>query len=354
MSAKTKTIVKAPKEYRKTRSAATAAGTTAVTAAPRVRKTLMEIFTSLKNPAAFGSAANLYREAREKIPGLTQKQVDVFLTSVPSYTMHRRVYVKFPRRKVITSGIDTQWQADLVDMRSVEKENDSFKYLLTIIDVFSRQAWVQPLKDKYASSVLEAFNRVLNESGRQPVKLQTDDGKEFVSKIFQNGLKERKIIWFSTQMLVKAQIVERFNRTLKDLIHRYMTQNGTLRYIDKLGDFISVYNRRPHRGIGGIPPQNVTANNRDKVYNIQYANHLAKKRKYLKKRSKYNVGDTVRLSKYRGKFTRGYTRNYRSEIFCVRAVLDTYPRTYKLETCGKKREEIDGSFYAPELVPASF
>ena len=87
------------------------------------------------------------------------------------------------RNRTYVAGIDAQWQADLADMQAIARQNNGARYLLTVIDVFSKYAWVAPVKSKNAAAVTEAFNQMLNAAApRHPNRLQTDNGKEFLTR----------------------------------------------------------------------------------------------------------------------------------------------------------------------------
>src|SRR5207244_3695191 len=124
-------------------------------------------------------------------------------------------------------GVDSQWQADLVEMQKYKRVNQGYRYLLTVIDIFSKYAWVKPLHDKTGHSITEAFSQIINESDRFPNKLQTDDGKEFKNREFQDFLKDKGIVFFTVPSDKKASVVERFNRTLKDIMWRYFTHSNS-------------------------------------------------------------------------------------------------------------------------------
>ena len=120
---------------------------------------------------------------------------------------------KFPRRSVIVFNKDEIWSADLVDMQAFSSFNKGFKYILTVIDVFSKDAWAIPIKDKSAASVTKAFEKII--SDRIPKKLWVDEGKEFYNATFKKLLDKHKIDMYSTINEGKAVVIERFNRTLK-------------------------------------------------------------------------------------------------------------------------------------------
>ena len=136
-------------------------------------------------------------------------------------------------------------------MRSLSQYNDNFNYILTVIDVLSKYAWAIPIKRKTGDFVVEAFKKIFKE--RKPKLLQTDHGSEFIGKKTQALFQENDIKWFETYNTVKAQIVERFNRTLKDRMYKYFTANDTKRWVDVLPDLVYNYNNSYHRSIKMTP-----------------------------------------------------------------------------------------------------
>ena len=157
-----------------------------------------------------------------------------------TYTLHKPKRRHFRRNRVIVGGIDHQWQMDLADMQCMQKFNDGYRYLLVCIDVFSKYAWVVPLKNKTGLSLVEAFKIILA-SGRKPEKIITDQGTEFFNKHFKALLKEEDIELYNTYNETKASVVERLIRTLKTRMWRYFTAKKTMRYIDMLPDLVYSY-----------------------------------------------------------------------------------------------------------------
>ena len=282
-----------------------------------------------------------YRLAKKRFRSLTRKEVLAFRESEPSYTQHRPIVKKFPRRKTYAKHLNYLWQLDLADVSSLYKTNRSYRYLLVQIDVLSRFAHVVPLKTKNASDVLQGFKKILAKSKEQPVKIQTDRGKEFYNRIFRSFLRQKGIVHYSSLNVEKAALVERLNRTLKNLMYKYFTAKNTLSYWRVLEKLVHTYNSRIHRAIG-IAPANVNRKNQKKIYERLYGNVIPSI-----SASAYKVGDRVRIAKYRYTFTRGFTQTFTTEIFEIRKILPTKPLTYKLFDL--KGEEIIGSFYAQEL-----
>ena len=114
-----------------------------------------------------------------------------------AYTLHKPVRKHFKRRITFTTGIDDLWQPDLVDLSSISKYNDGYKFLLTVIDVFSKVAWTVPLKNKSGLTLTEAFSTMFQQ--RRPTNLQTDKGTEFLKSSVQKLIKEFKINFYTRE-----------------------------------------------------------------------------------------------------------------------------------------------------------
>ena len=169
--------------------------------------------------------------------------------------------------------------------------------LLTCIDVLSKYAWVVPLKDKTGTSLAEAFKCIFAQ-GRKLLKLQTDKGTEFRNRIFQHFLKEEGVDFFVTHDEdIKASIVGRFNRTLKDRLWRYFTRNNTLRYMEALSKLVRAYNHSCHRSIKRAPAD-VSAASQEEVWQTLYGQPHGTLNKGHR-RPKLKEGDRVRISKSR-------------------------------------------------------
>ena len=194
---------------------------------------LSDYYFNTESPVAFTSPLALYREAKKRHSSLTFRQVKTWLRSKDIYTLHKPVRYNFLRNRVIVPKPDDQWQADLVDIGSLTRFNKGYKFLLTCIDVFFKFAWVVPLKNKTAESLVNGFQIILD-TGRSPEKVQTDKETEFFNRKFQSFLKEKNTCFFTTNSELKASVVERFNRTLKTRMWKYFTANNSRVYIDIL------------------------------------------------------------------------------------------------------------------------
>ena len=302
---------------------------------------LRKIYYDVQHPAGFSGVQTLYKAARKQNKSITLNQVKSWLQKQNTYTLHKPIRRKFARRKTVVGGIDYQWQADLADLQSLMKDNDQFRYLVCVIDVFSKFAWVVPIYNKTGSSLIQAFKTILKD--RKPKALQTDKGSEFKNKEFQKFLKAQHIHFFTTENPeTKASIVERFQRTLKTRMWKYFTHAKTRRYIDVLDDLVHAYNHSVHRSIQ-VTPASVTKKQEPKIAERLYGS------KVKKPKLSVNVGDLVRINKTKRTFDKGYLPNWTTELFKIVHIRQTSPLTVQLEDLGG--EKIEGSFYLSEIQP---
>ena len=252
--------------------------------------------------------------------------------------LHKPVTRKFKKRKVYVGGVDRIWAADLVDMKSFAKFNKGVKYLLTVIDVFSKYGWIEPLKNKTGIEVASALKRIFKE--RKPEKLWVDKGKEFYNRDVQS-----LIPLYSTENEEKSSIVERWNRTMKEKMFKYFSANSTRKYIDVLQEMVRNYNETVHSSTKMTPMEASKKENEDRVwinlYSFPKPSH----------EPAFSVGDKVRITKKKKTFEKGYTPRWTEEIFEIVEVQYTDPPTYKLKDWNG--EKIMGSFYEPELQKTS-
>ena len=144
---------------------------------------------------------------------------------------------------------DNIWGVDLADMKSLSKYNKGFKYLLCAIDLFSRYAWVIPIKDKKGTSIVNAFKKIISEGQRKSNKIWVDQGGEFYNQSFKDFLKIKNIEMHSTYNEGKSVVAERFIKTLKNKIFKHMTTISKNVYIDVLNDIVNRYNDTVHKTI---------------------------------------------------------------------------------------------------------
>lgn len=256
--------------------------------------------------------------------------------------IHKPARKHFKRRKVVIKGFDDLWQIDLVDMSAYSQQNRGFKFLLTVIDCFSKYSWAIPTKDKSAISVTNAMKKVFNQGFRFPKHIQSDDGLEFFNKNFSALMKKFKINHYSVFSSLKASIIERYNRSLKSLMWKQFSLNGTYRWVDTIDQIVNEYNNRVHRTIK-MKPALVTKDDEKRLLSTVYSVNEP-----LHVKTKFKIGDHVRISKYKHIFEKQYTPNWTTEIFRISKIQYTDPETYLLvDGLGNP---IKGGFYKFELL----
>ena len=124
-------------------------------------------------------------------------------------------------------------------MQLISKFNKGFRFLLCVIDIFSKYAWVVPLKDKKGVAITNAFQKSLKESDRKPNKIWVDKGSEFYNNSFKKWLKDNNIEIYLIHNEGKSVIAEKFIRTLKTTIYKQMTSLSKNVYIDRLDDIVN-------------------------------------------------------------------------------------------------------------------
>lgn len=259
--------------------------------------------------------------------------------------LHRPFRKKFVKRRIVTLSIDDLWAADLIIMTKYASENDNYKYMLNVIDTFSKYAWSEPLLQKSGLYVVKAFKKILRRARTvghsAPSLLHCDKGREFVNKDFNRCLQEYNIKMYHTENEEKSAIVERLQRSLNERMKIRFEVRKSFRWVDTLQDVLDEYNHSYHRTIK-MEPAEVNLQNESKLRNM-YANL----EQPTTTNPKFKIGDRVRITIKKDVFANKYRRNWTREIFTVSKILKTSPVTYRITD--RSGEEILGSFYEQEL-----
>ena len=277
--------------------------------------------------------------------------VTEWLAQEPTYSLHRPAIergVKHQRNrnKILSKGIDYAWQSDLVDVQPLSRQNRGYRYLMTVVDTFSRYAWVRPLKSKSGHDVATALIDIFR-NGRKPQKLCTDMGREYENKDVEQMLQSQGIVLYTVASDNKAALAERFNRTLKERMWRYFTaNNGKKRYIDVLQQLVDGYNRRRHRSIGMSPVEASKKHNEKRLWQHQYADAVASRQR---KKPKYVVGQMVRISIGNRPFAKGYVGKWTKELFRIAEVKTNQRQPMYILLDPRDDKPIKGGFYERQL-----
>ena len=202
---------------------------------------------------------------------------------------------------------------------------------MSIINIFSKYPWVITLRDGKGVSNVNVFQKVLDKSGRKPNKIWVDKGSEFYNNSFKKWLKDNDIEMYSIYNEGKSVVAERFIRTLKTKIYKYMTLISKNVYIDKLDHIVNEYNNRYHR------------TSKMKLVDVTENTYIDSTELHSNKDPKFKVGGLVRISRCKNIFAKGYTPNWSEEVFVNKKVKDTVPWTYVINDLNDN--EIIGRFH---------
>ena len=256
-----------------------------------------------------------------------------------SEELHKSKRKNYPRRKIVVNHIDEIFAADLVEMQKFSKLNKGYRYLLTCIDIFSKFAWVIPLKDKKGITIKNALEKIFKQ--RKPTFLWTDRGTEFYNKQVQDLLNENNIKLYSTNNSeIKSAVIERFNRTFKNMMYKKFTENNNTIFYNILDELVNNYNNKYHSTIKMAPIEGSKKVNENKIKNIYNFEKT-------KKPGKFKIGDRVRLSLEKNIFEKSYETNWTEEIFEIYDIKYSNVPYYYLKDLNN--EKLDGTFYEQEL-----
>ena len=250
-----------------------------------------------------GLASMVYKFFDSKVSGSGAKLIPE--NEQLANELHKPIIRKFEKRKVYSTFKDNIWGVDLADMQLLSKYNKGIRFLLCVIDTFSKYAWVVPLKDKKVLSTVQAFQIILKQSNKKPN-----------NAYFKKWLRDNNIIMYSTHNDGKSVVAERFIRVLKSKIYKYMTSISKNVYIDKLDDIVDEYNNTYHTTV------------KMKPIDVKHNTYINTSKEINNKDPKFKVGDHVRISKYKNIFAKGYIPNWSEEVFVIKKVKNTIPWTY--------------------------
>ncbi len=308
-------------------------------------KLLNRIYYDVKHPSSFGTAKALHEAVNN--PSISLNDVELWLSSQIPATLHATKLQKYKRNKVVVNSINEQWQTDLVDMSAFTKANSSFKYIVTVIDLFSKFAWAFPAKKKTPECIIAGFEKIFTKI--RPLSIQSDQGTEFCNAKFKSFLKSHHVRFFTTRNTeIKCAIVERFNRTLRNRMFKYFTAKGTRKFIDVLDQLLISYNGRVHSATG-FAPKDVTEKDTEVIFKKLYGYNS--ERELLKADSgdpKLKKGNSVRISYLAKPLDKGYYPNWTDETFEIAEAIKGHSKPqYVLKD--HTGEKIEGKFYPEEI-----
>ena len=225
-------------------------------------------------------------------------------------------------------------------MQLTIKFNNRFRFLLCVIDIYSKYTWVVPLNDKKDSKITNTFQKVLDESGLKPNTILIDRGSEFNNGSVKSWFKDNNIEMYSARNEGKSAAAENFFRTLKNKIYKYMTSVSKNVYIDKLDDIVNKYNVTYYRSIKMKPID---------VKSSTYIDFGIEKND---KNPKFKVSDHVRISKHKSIFAKVHVSIWSEEVFAIKKVRNTVPWICFIKDLYS--DNIDAMFYGKRIAKEEY
>ena len=257
-----------------------------------------------------------------------------------SEELNKPVINKFERKKIIVNYIDEIHSCDLVDMVKYSRVNRGYKYIFTNIDIFSKYAWSFPIKSKKIQDIKLCFEKIFKE--RKPKYIWSDQESSFFSKEMLKFFEHNNVKIYYTYSNLKAVIIERFNRSLRELMMKSFVKNNNTVWYNILSELIKTYNNRYHRTIK-MRPIDINKSNEKHIKNTVYNYDITNKK------PKFKINDLVRISLKRRELFDKPTGNIKwsEELFKIYKINKSNVISYQIKDMND--EIIKGIFYEKEL-----
>ena len=260
---------------------------------------------------------------------MTQKNIKIFINEI--YSKGPKKY--YPTNKTDVYYIDEIWSLDILDLKDYGPENNKgYRYVLVVIDIFSKFGWTIPLKNKSAQTIKDSFENILISSKRKPNLIETDRGKEFYNNMFQDFLNKNNIKLYSRNSSFGSVFAERFNLTIRNLLKRPVFEKGDGNWIDILQTITKQYNNRIHSSTKLSPKDASLKKNEGYVYK-----NLLDKRKKIT--PKFQLNDLVRTADLKKTFSKSDTTNWSYKLYKITEIInDTIP-SYHIDNLKERYNE---------------
>lgn len=298
---------------------------------------------------AFSGITKIYDHYLGALP---IKDIKEGLSEIRTYTRHKEPKKIKNFNPFFVYDIDEMWQIDIMYLPPhLTKFNQGMRYLVCVLDTFSRKMEVLPIKRKSGSVVTRAFDLIHDKFGKSPQKILADNGGEFKCREFINYCEFQGINLIFTSNETKAAHVERAQRSLQNILYKILEDKQTKNYLDHIDKALKIYNNRVNRITKLSPKKAYLSENKEKVLSNLikvYKKSIEKKRK-----PSFKVGDNVRIKLKKNVFGRGYTPYFSEEVFKISEVKTNLPQPRYKITDYNGEEVIGGTFYEREITKAN-
>ncbi len=263
----------------------------------------------------FPSISTLLKILKENKVDVKKAVVDKVLKAYSVYQLHKKKQKKY-KGHLVAYRENHIWQMDLLDMQKYSSVNKGYKYILLVIDIFTRKALATPLKSKSTDPVVDAFEKILKDQGI-PDKIITDNGSEFINSKMQDIMNSDNILHQTVEVGYHPAlgIIDRLSRTIKEKIEKSFTDTRTAKWLDVLPKLIKSYNNTPHSALNDITPNKV----KDNIEQIRNIN-VEKNQANVHETTKISPNQLVRVRLVKPLFTKGYKQEWSNAVYTIKKV----------------------------------
>ena len=316
-----------------------------------INQLLHKLYYDVESSAAYSGLSQLMHALKNNGLKVSRDYVKKWLEGQQIYTMYKpHLNKKMKSRQIVVNSINDMWDIDLADLSTYSASNDDIKYLMVAIDILSRKIHVYPLKNKQASTIINALQILFNKFGT-PRKLRSDRGTEFTANAVQSYLRPILKQYFATGPQ-KAAYAESAVKTVKNRIIKSINATENENYIHHLDKIVKGINDSYHSALN-TTPNSVTKDNELKIWAHLYIKPKSIRNKYLKKPFSYKVGQIVKTPIKKGKLHREYWINWSEEPKQIINKFRSFGiNLYKLKDYSGKK--IPGTFQEAQLQPINY
>ena len=309
---------------------------------------LLSIYENLDSQAPLSSPKQLYNIVKWR--GITLREVKYFLSSQNSYSLHVLKRRNFLRRPIVASYKNRILCMDLIDISKIARYNDNIRFILIMMDIYSRFVSLRPMINKTAVETAQRMSEIFDTGVyKGATHMLVDEGLEFHNRTVKSLCKKNNIkLYYTYNREIKAAHCERAIFRVKSLIFKYLTHYNTPRYIPLLQKIANVLNNSTHRILGDTPHRVHFVYTRKQLFDLF---HRIYKKPNVNTHSSIAVGDIVRITSTRriDLLSKRYEIVNSEETFRVVKIDSTHP-VLLYDIVDMHGEPILGRFYKEELI----
>lgn len=265
----------------------------------------------------YPSAPKLYQITKQNNIKMKLDDIKKFIADHRVGQIHKQVRKEKPNKIITAPAQNSEWQIDLLDMSSFASANKGYKWILIAVDIFTRKAGASALKSKTPKYALVGLENVIKVLGK-PHVISTDDGSEWKS-VVETYLKDKKILHRVAEVgdHNRLGIINRFSRTIKDMLYKSFTANDSNDWIDNMKTFIGSYNKTTHTNLCGMTPNEAEKRPADTL-ECQHRRQVKLSRPNTKR--ELQINDIVRVRIGKTKFSKGYENKFTKETYTIKEI----------------------------------